>query len=72
LLSCGKGACGFSRAIKFRPSVLQKIFLIPLRASVFVRKKPDSPKPCILVADETKVTDPTDYAYKKSQHDEKR
>jgi hypothetical protein len=53
------------------PSVLQKIFLFPLRASVFVRKKPDSPKPCILIADETKVTAPADYAYKKSQHDEK-
>jgi len=24
LLSCGKGACGFSRAVKFRPLVLQK------------------------------------------------
>ena len=49
LLSCGKGACGFSRAVKFRPSVLRKIFLFPLRASVFVCKKPDSPKPCILI-----------------------
>lgn len=50
----------------------KKIFLFPIRASVFVRKKHDSPKPCILIADETKVTDTTDYAYKKSQHDEKR
>jgi hypothetical protein len=28
--------------------------------------------PASLIADETKVTAPTDYAYKKSQHDEKR
>jgi len=28
--------------------------------------------PASLIADETKVTDLTDYAYKKSQHDEKR
>jgi hypothetical protein len=72
LLSCGKGACGFSRAVKFRPSVLQKIFLFPYGRAYLFAKNLTALNPASLIADETKVTDLTDYAYKKSQHDEKR
>lgn len=64
---------GYSRVVKFKPlRVLTKNLPLSLRASVFIRKKPDSPKPYTVIANETKMTDPTDDAYKKSQHDEKR
>ena len=76
----GSGICyhtakvftGYSRAVKFKPHGFAKNLPLSLRASVFIRKKPDSPKPYTVIAYETKMTDPTDDAYKKSQHDEKR
>ncbi len=64
---------GSSWAVKFKPqAVLTKILPLSLRASVICRKKLDSPKPYTQIAYETKMTDPTDDAYKKSQHDEER
>jgi len=72
LLSGGKGVYVFFTGSQVQACGFAKNLPLSLQASVFVRKKPDSPKPYTMIAYETKVTDPTDDAYKKSQHDEKR
>ena len=72
MLSYGKGVYGFFTGSQVQACGFAKNLPLSLRASVFVRKKPDSPKPYTVIAYETKMTDPTDDAYKKSQYDEKR
>jgi hypothetical protein len=72
LLSGGKGVYGFFTGSQVQACGFAKNLPLSLRAGVFVRKKPDSPKPYTMISCETKMTDPTDDAYKKRQHDEKR
>jgi hypothetical protein len=63
---------GYQRAVKFEPAVATKILPLSLSGERNFRAKLDSPKPYTVLAYETKMTDPTDDAYKKSQHDEER
>jgi len=63
---------GFLRAVKFKPSVATKNLPLSLAGERIFCAKLDRPKPYTGIAYETKMTDPTYDAYKKSQHDEKR
>jgi hypothetical protein len=62
----------FLRAVKFKPSVAAKNLPLSLAGERIFYAKLNRPKPYTGIAYETKMTDPTDDAYKKSQHDEKR
>ncbi len=72
LYSLGKGVYGFQTGSKVRACGCHKnSSSFPSGERNFCAKL-DNPKPFTVLAYETKMTDPTDDAYKKSQHDEER